>query len=250
MTVRRRASHGSSPTVLTEDRVAPGMKFVIVGYGRVGTRTARVLDEEGHEIVVVDVDPEKVERARQDGFEASRGDASREVAFEGIDFSTVDAVGGLTPDVNANFAACMVGKHHGARTVMRIDEDYRQEIYEEYAADVDDVIYPERLGAAGAKTALLGGDFNVIADVTEQLQLTTIRIPDGSPAIGQRVNGAVLPEGARIYAHGRRTEPMTIPLPGTEIEAGDRVAIVTELDAVDAVRETLLGADGGTAELA
>ena len=226
------------------------MKFVIVGYGRVGTRTARVLDEEGHEVVVVDVDPEKAERARQDGFEAYRGDASGQEAFEEVDFATVDAVGGLTPDVNANFAACMVGKHHGARTVLRIDEDYRQEIYEEYAADVDEVIYPERLGAAGAKTALLGGDFNVIADVTEQLQLTTIQIPDGSPAVGQRINGVTLPEGARIYAHGRRTEPMTIPLPGTEIEAGDRVAIVTELEAVEDVRERLLGAGGGTAELA
>ena len=226
------------------------MKFVIVGYGRVGTRTARVLGEEGHEVVVVDVDPEKVERARQDGFESYRGDASGEAAFEEIDFGTVDAVGGLTPDVNANFAACMVGKHHGARTVLRIDEDYRQEIYEEYAADVDEVIYPERLGAAGAKTALLGGDFNVIADVTEQLQLTTLRIPEGSPAVGKRVNGVELPEGSRIYAHGRQTEPMTIPLPGTEIEAGDRVAIVTELEAIEDVRRSLLGAGSGTAELA
>jgi trk system potassium uptake protein TrkA len=217
------------------------MKFVIVGYGRVGHRTARILKKEGHEVIVVDIDAEKVERARDDGFEAYEGDASEETVFEDVDFSTVGAVGGLTPDVNANFAACTVGNHHGCRTVLRIDEDYRQDIYEKYAADVDDVIYPERLGAAGAKTALLGGDFNVLADLTESLQLTTVRIPEGSPAVGQRVNAVELPGDARIYAHGRRTEPMTIPLPGTEIEGGDRVAIITEPDVIQGVRRTLVG---------
>jgi trk system potassium uptake protein TrkA len=217
------------------------MKFVIVGYGRVGTRTARVLREEGHEAIVVDADPDAVDRAREDGFEAYRGDASDEVVFDPIAFDTVDALGGLTSDVNASFAACMIAKHHGCRTVLRIDEDYRKDIYEEYASDVDEVIYPERMGAAGAKTALLGGDFNVIGDVAEHLQLTTVRIPEGSPAIGRRVSAVEVPEGARIYAHGRASDPMTIPLPGTELAAGDRVAIIAELEAVDGVRRALLG---------
>jgi trk system potassium uptake protein TrkA len=217
------------------------MKFVIVGYGRVGTRTARVLREEGHEAIVVDADPDAVDRAREDGFEAYRGDASDEVVFDPIAFDTVDALGGLTSDVNASFAACMIAKHHGCRTVLRIDEDYRKDIYEEYASDVDEVIYPERMGAAGAKTALLGGDFNVIGDVAEHLQLTTVRIPEGSPAVGRRVSAVEVPEGARIYAHGRASDPMTIPLPGTELAAGDRVAIIAELEAVDGVRRALLG---------
>jgi len=217
------------------------MKFVIVGYGRVGTRTARVLREEGHEVIVVDADADAVDRAREDGFEAYRGDASDEVVFDPIAFDTVDALGGLTSDVNASFAACMIAKHHGCRTVLRIDEDYRKDIYEEYASDVDEVIYPERMGAAGAKTALLGGDFNVIGDVAEHLQLTTVRIPEGSPAVGRRVSAVEVPEGARIYAHGRASDPMTIPLPGTELAAGDRVAIIAELEAIDGVRRTLLG---------
>jgi trk system potassium uptake protein TrkA len=222
------------------------MKFLIVGYGRVGQRTARILQEEGHDVVVIDVDGVKVDRALDDGFEAHQGDASEEAVFDDVDLSTVDAVGGLTPDVNANFAACMVGKHEGCRVVLRIDEDYRQEIFEEYADEVDDVIYPERLGAAGAKTALLGGDFNVLADLTENLQLTTVTIREGSPAVGERVNAIDLPGDARIYAHGRHKQPMTIPLPGTQVEGGDRVAVITEPSALDGVRERLVG-DGGTA---
>jgi trk system potassium uptake protein TrkA len=135
----------------------------------------------------------------------------------------------------------MVANDHGCRTVLRIDEDYRQEIYEKYAADVDEVIYPERLGAAGAKTALLGGDLNVLADLTEHLTATTIPIPEGSPVIGKRVVELDLPDDARLYAHGRDKEPMTIPMPRTTIEGGDRIALIAEPPALESVREMLRG---------
>ncbi|GAA0672400.1 TrkA family potassium uptake protein [Natronoarchaeum mannanilyticum] len=217
------------------------MKFVIVGYGRVGIRTARILREEGHEVIVVENDPEKVDRAQSDGFQVVEGDGGEDETFEPIEMETIDAVAGLTGDLNVNFAACMIGKHNGARTVLRIDEDYRQDIYQKYADDVDEVIYPERLGAAGAKTALLGGDFNVLSDLTEQLQLSVFTIGDGSAAVGSRVSDVDLPESARIYAHGREHESLTIPLPGTTIESGDQVAVIVETESVGDVKTALAG---------
>ncbi|WP_248516422.1 potassium channel family protein [Salinarchaeum laminariae] len=217
------------------------MKFVIVGYGRVGARTARILQEEGHEVLLIENDQEKIERARMEDFEVHEGDGSSEDAYDGIDLESVDALGGLTGDLNTNFAACMIGKHHGCRTVLRIDEDYREEIYQKYADDVDEIIYPERLGAAGAKTALLGGTFNVIADLTENLQLSVFEIHEDAPAVGKRVSEVDLPPSGRIYAHGRSHDALTIPLPGTELAAGDRVAVIVETERVDGVREALLG---------
>ncbi|MCU4739948.1 TrkA family potassium uptake protein [Halobacteria archaeon AArc-m2/3/4] len=216
------------------------MKFVIVGYGRVGSRTARILEGEGHDVVVVDNDYDRVKRAETDGFETYQGDGDDEDVLLEAGIDTADAIGSFTPDLNVNFAACMVGKHHGCRTVLRIDEDYREDIYEKYAADVDDIIYPERLGAAGAKTAMLGGDFNVVADLAANLQLTVIEIRDGSPAIGKRMSELDLPEHARVYAHGRAHESLTIPLPGTELEVGDEVALIAETERVDDVRSALL----------
>jgi trk system potassium uptake protein TrkA len=216
------------------------MKFVIVGYGRVGIRTARILREEGHEVVVVENDTEKVERSLNEGFETVEGDGSEEGVLDQAGLDTADAIGGLTGDLNVNFAACMVGKHYGCRTVLRIDEDYREEIYKKYADDVDEIIYPERLGAAGAKTALLGGDFNVVSDLTEELQLTVFTIRDGSPLIGERISSVDLPSTARIYAHGRAHESLTIPLPGTRIEADDRIAVIVQSESVEEVRESVL----------
>ncbi len=215
------------------------MKFVIIGYGRVGIRTARILREEGHEVIVVDESPEKVRRAESDGFETIEGDGSEDSTLEQANLETVDAVGGLTGDLNANFAACMIGKHHGCRTVLRIDEDYRQDIYQKYADDVDEIIYPERLGAAGAKTALLGGDFNVVSDLTEKLQLSVFRV--GGSAAGKQIYDVDLPERARIYAHGRKNESLTIPLPGTTLNEGDQVAVIVETDSIGTVKTALAG---------
>lgn len=217
------------------------MRFVIVGYGRVGARTARILSEEGHDLVVVDNNRDKVDRAREAGFEVVEGDGSNESTLVEAGVDDADAIGGLTGDLNINFAACMLGKEHGCRTVLRIDEDYRSEIYEHYAEDVDEIIYPERLGAAGAKTALLGGNFNAIGDLTERLQLSTVTIPDDSPIVGQRVAEIDLPRTARIYAHGRGREAMTIPLPGTTVEAGDHVALIAERESIAEVQQALLG---------
>jgi trk system potassium uptake protein TrkA len=217
------------------------MKFVIVGFGRVGMRVARILDSEGHEVTIVERDQDKVARAKEEDFDAIEGDGSDEQVLEQAGTAEADAIGALSGDLNVNFSACMYGKHHGLRTVLRIDEDYRKDIYEKYAEDVDEVIYPERLGAAGAKTALLGGDFNVLADITASLSLAQVKIPEDSSVIGKRVVELDLPGEARVYAHGHADESMTIPLPRTTIEAGDSLAVMADPEDVEAIRSHIRG---------
>ena len=217
------------------------MGFVIVGYGRVGARTARILQEEGHDVTVVEVDDAKADRAREAEFEVVTGDGSEGSVLDRAGVKTADAVGGLTGDPNVNFAACMLGKEHGCRTVIRVSEDYREEVYERYVENVDEVVYPERFGAAGAKTALLGGNFNAIGDLTEGLQLTVVAIPAEAPVVGSRISEIDLGGGGRVYAHGHDREEMTIPLPGTTVEAGDQLALIVSQDHLAEVRETLLG---------
>lgn len=217
------------------------MRIIVVGYGRVGARTARVLDEEGYDVVVVDNDHEKVDRARETGLTVIDGDGADEGVLQEAGIDDADAIGGITGDVAVNHEICLLGQEHGCRTVLRISEDVSSEKYEEYAAAADDIIYPQRLGAAGAKTALLGGSLNAIGDLTEALQLTTVTLDEDAPIVGQRVSEIELPETARLYAHGHKRDPMTIPLPTTTIEVGDRVALVIDQDAVEEVTSILLG---------
>lgn len=217
------------------------MKSVVVGFGRVGKRTARILQSEGHDAVIVEQDATKAERARNEGFTVVEGDGGDEATLEQAGLDDADAIAGVTGDLTTNFSVCVVGAAHGCRTVLRVSEEVSDELYERYADDVDEIIYPERIGAAGAKTALLGGDFNVLADLTESLSVASVVIPDGSPAIGKRVVELSLPGEARIYAHGRESESMTIPLPRTAIEAGDSIAVMADPTVLDSVRTRLRG---------
>jgi trk system potassium uptake protein TrkA len=220
------------------------MTYLIVGGGRVGLRTARTLAEQGYEVVIVDRDTVKARRAQKAGFTVVEGDGSDAGVLAEAGIAEATAVAGLTGDLNVNFAACMLGVEHGTRTILRIDQDYKEAIYEKYADEVDEIVYPEQLGAMGAKTALLGGNFNTIADLTEELELLTITIPNEAPAVGKRVRGLMdgldIPQ-ARVYAHGRARDALTIPLPGTKIEAGDRTAVIAEREAVEAVQSRMAG---------
>jgi len=218
------------------------MHIVIVGYGRVGRRTVRILDGEDHAISVVDNDPARVERARSDGYDAVVGDGSDESVLREAGIESADATGALTGEVQTNLAACLVGKEYDCRTVMRIDEDYHSDLYDTYAEEVDDVIYPEQLGAAGAKTAMLGGDFDVLATLTERLSVAGVEVGPDAPFVGTRVAKVDLPGDAKIYAHGRAGDSMSIPLPQTVVEAGDRVAVVARPDDLESVRDRLRGA--------
>ncbi|GAB3684329.1 TrkA family potassium uptake protein [Salinarchaeum chitinilyticum] len=223
------------------------MRFVIIGAGRVGLRTARVLGEEGHEVVLVERDDTKAERARSQGYEVVEGDGSREEILETAGIEDADALGALTGDLNVNFAACMIGKHRGARTVLRIDEDYREEIYRKYAAEVDEIVYPERLGAIGAKNALLGGDIRAIADIAQHLQVVELTITEQAPIRGYSISELQLPADATVLAFGKSDGPLGIPSPDESLENGDRIVVLADFGVLDDVRQLVVGEAGRAA---
>ncbi|SEH61589.1 MULTISPECIES: TrkA family potassium uptake protein [Halopenitus] len=217
------------------------MRVVNIGYGRVGGRTARVLAEEGHTVTVIEADPDTARRARNAGFEVVEGDGSHEDVLESAGIADADALGALTGDLNTNFAACMIANHYDCRTVMRIDEDYREDIYRKYADEVDEVVYPERLGAIAAKNALLGGNIQAIADIAQHLQVLLVTVSPESPMRGYTLSEVTLPGEARILAFGKGDAQLGIPLPDDSLEAGDRVAILADHSVLDDVRQLLVG---------
>ena len=220
------------------------MRFVIIGAGRVGLRTSRVLREEGHDVLLVEYDEEKVKRAEASGYEVIHGDGSRESVLIEADLDTADAVGALTGDLNVNFAACMIAKHFGCRTIMRIDEDYREDIYRRYANEVDEIIYPERLGAIGAKNALLGGNIRAIADIAQNLQVVELTVTPNSPMHGYTISEIELPAQAIILAFGKKDGSLSIPTPDESLEPGDRLAVLADFDVLDDVRQLIVGTTG------
>ncbi|ERH03721.1 MAG: K+ transport system, NAD-binding component, partial [Halorubrum sp. J07HR59] len=109
----------------------------------------------------------------------------------------------------------------------------------DYADEVDELIYPERLGAVGAKNALVGGNIRAIADIAQELQILLIEIPSNSPLTGYTLSEVELPGRARMLAFGKKDNPLDIPLSGESLEAGDRIAVLADFDVLDEVRQLL-----------
>jgi trk system potassium uptake protein TrkA len=217
------------------------MRFVVIGAGRVGLRTGRVLHEEGHDVVLIERDEELAERARGEGFDVIVGDGSREDVLEEAGLADADALGALTGDLNVNFAACMIAKHFDCRTVMRIDEDYREDIYRKYAEEVDEIIYPERLGAIGAKNALLGGNIRAVADIAQHLQVVELAVGPDAPLRGYSMGELQLPANARVLAFGKEDTPLSIPTGDESLAVGDRVVVLADFDVLADVRQLVVG---------
>lgn len=217
------------------------MEFVIAGGGRVGARTAGVLQREGHAVTVVEQDETAVERCESRDIPVVHGDGGRESVLVEAGLEDADGFAGLTPDLTTNFAGCMIAKHFGCHTVLRIDEDYREDIYRRYATEVDEIVYPERLGAIGAKNAILGGTIRAIADIAQNLQVVELTIANGSPMNGYSMEELQLPANSTVLAYGKSDGQLEIPEADITLEEGDRIVVLADFEVLSDVRQLLVG---------
>jgi trk system potassium uptake protein TrkA len=220
------------------------MRFVIVGAGRVGMRTARVLREEDHEVVIIEPDETKVERLEEEGYDVVEGDGSDEETLLERDLDEADGLAALSGDLVVNFVACMIAKAHDCRTVLRVDDDYREYVVRKYASDVDEVIYPERLGAIAAKNALVGGNVRAVADIAHNLQLVQLTVTPESPMRGYTLEELELPANSRLLAFGKNDDRLRLPNGDVSLEAGDRVVVIADFSVLRDVEQIIVGEAG------
>lgn len=217
------------------------MKYIVVGFGRVGAPTVEKLEKSGHTVTVVEADETRLRAADNREVTAVAGDGRDEAVLEEAGIASANGLAAVTNDLDTNLEACTVAREAGCRTVLRMTKEVSDSEYDRCAEMVDEIVFPERVGAAAAKTALLGGNFNVISSLTEELTIATVTVPEDAPVVGQRVVKIELPPDSRIYAHGRRGEDMKIPLPQTRVKAGDSVAVMADPSRLPAVRKAIRG---------
>ena len=108
------------------------MKIVIMGCGRVGARLASLMDEEGHEVTVLDNDTYSFRRLPPSfGGTALFGNGIDEEAQKRAGIEEADMFVALTQGDNRNVMSCQIAKHvfNVPRVMCRIYDPLREEMY-------------------------------------------------------------------------------------------------------------------------
>jgi len=125
-----------------------------MGCGRVGAELAGILDREGHQVTVLDIDPDSFSQLPAD-FHGSVvvGNGIDQDVLGRVGVADADAFVAVTPGDNRNVMASQMAKHlFGVRKVVcRIFDPIREEMYRSLGMET---IGPTRVVAGLLKEAL------------------------------------------------------------------------------------------------
>jgi trk system potassium uptake protein TrkA len=108
------------------------MKVVIMGCGRVGGKLAGLLDIEGHNVTILDIDDYSFRRLPPEfGGTALVGNGTDEDALKKAGIVEADAFIALTQGDNRNIMACQIAKHifNVPQVLCRTYDPLRQELF-------------------------------------------------------------------------------------------------------------------------
>ena len=117
----------------------PALKVVILGCGRVGSQIAADMDKNGHDVTIVDLDPNQFSRAAQRGvltneFKGNQvvGNGTDAEVLRRAGIEDADGFVAVTEGDNRNIMASQIAKHvfKVPRVVARIYDPERAEAYE------------------------------------------------------------------------------------------------------------------------
>lgn len=208
------------------------MKILIVGAGKVGYTCTAQLSREGHDITLVDVRPDVLEKA-QGAYDVIA------VTGNGASLSTLQAAGITDMDVliavsnadEVNLLACITAKHLNPHIncIARIrDPEYVAQAYEmrdEFGLYL--VVNPERQAAHEIFQLLkLPGSLTRETFAKARMEMIELRVAEGSLLCGKRLSELENAVHTRVLVCAiERHGEVIIPRGDASLMAGDRISV-------------------------
>lgn len=205
------------------------MRVVIVGAGEVGSNIAASLAD-SHDVVVVDVDPERVEEVKYSlDVLAIEGDGASIDTLEEAGVADADLLIASTDDDETNLATCGTAKALGDPfTIARVKQVGFLRTWERSrgAFDVDFMVCSNLVAAEDIVQVIgLPAAVNVEQFAQGLVQMAEFEIGESSSVAGQTVSEADQYE-LLTFAAILRDDDVEIPDGDSRIEAGDRVVVI------------------------
>ena len=200
------------------------MRIVFSGAGPMTVITARALTKKGHEVIIIEVDKEKIDRL-SDELDCSfvQGDASKPAILSQVNPKDCDFLFCLTDSDQVNIITALLGRSMGfKRVVPSIEDDELQQLCGEL--ELEDTIIPVRTMSQYLENMVRGLD---------NIELSTVLKHDArlfTFVAGKKETSKVgeldLPEGTHIIFY-YRDDQFGFVNEETSLQKGDEVVILT-----------------------
>jgi trk system potassium uptake protein len=219
------------------------MKVAIAGAGSVGTAIARDLHANGHDVLVLELDPELVERRRGE-LEVTwlAGDACEVASLDAAGLATTDVVVAATGDDEDNLVISLLAKQEFAvpRVVARVNNAKNQWLFNQsWGVDVS-VSTPQLLTALVEEAVSVGSLVRLLQFQGGSAHLVEVTLAESSPAADRTIGELGIPRDATVVAIVRE-DRLVVPRGDTVLQSGDEVLVLVTADAEPAVQILLVG---------
>ncbi len=219
------------------------MRVAIAGAGSVGTAIAGDLHAAGHDVLLIEQDPDVVARQRGDlDVTWVVADACEVASLDAAGLATVDVVVAATGDDEDNLVVSLLAKQEFAvpRVVARVNHPKNQWLFTEtWGVDVS-VSTPQLLTALVEEAVSVGSLVRLLRFEGGSAHLVEVTLAEDSPADGVSVADLGVPRDATIVAVVR-ADHLLVPRGDTRLAAGDEVLVLITADAEDEVQRLLVG---------
>ncbi len=216
------------------------MKILIVGAGAVGFNLAKQLSKEGHDISVVEKDPELVKRINEklDVFVAS-GSASSPAILEEAGIKNADMILAVTNSDEINMVVCTLGHSYGVKTkIARIrSPEFTDEkpFLHRNGFHIDHIVNPEKITINSILNIIGTPGAIYVADFTEgDILLRGFSVPDDAPIAGKKLSELreIEATDSFLIVAIQRNEEMVIPTGETKILPHDNIFVLVAREAL------------------
>jgi CPA2 family monovalent cation:H+ antiporter-2 len=236
---------------------------VIVGFGPAGRRLAQVLHEDELPFVVVDLNPRSIEEAREMGYHALYGDATRAPLLEEAGLRRAKLAVVVVNDEDAGYRITRVARYENPTLQLIVRTRFLSAL-DRFRAAGADVVVPEEIEASVQIFAhvlqayrvdpteiekqvrtIRAHDYELLRGDAEGAHLLlqgldedgvhtrTVEVRDACPAIQCTVGELQLEEKYDLTALAVRRDDETIstPLDGFALQPGDRLVVMGSAEA-------------------
>ncbi|WP_288127569.1 monovalent cation:proton antiporter family protein [Thiomonas sp.] len=247
---------------------------VVCGFGRCGQNLAQLLQDEAIPYVALDLDPDRVSRARTAGRNVVYGDAARLFSLQAAGLARASAVAITYVDKRSALRVLQLVREHAPRVPVVVrtrDDSALDELRAAGAAEVVPEILEGSLMLASQTMAVVGvplprvltrlraaraerygllrdyfhgiDDANTpLAEPRDQPRLKPLTLPAGARAVGSTLAELDL-HGAHVAQIHRADGHVLLPLPELMLAEGDTLVLSGPPEALALAEDALLGGD-------